>query len=359
MTKSSKVISQAPGRVCLFGEHQDYLELPVIAAAISKYLWITAEKNNAEFFRIHMPDICQSREIWIHEPFHALQKRDYFGSMLRVLKRYGCIPSCGYDIEIRGEIPISAGASSSSALTVAWGQLLLKLFGADVPIDSDLLARAAFTAEVKEHGEPGGLMDQFTISKGNVIHIQTYGNYKIEFLTKELDGLIVGDSKVEKKTLQVLAGTKEKVFGAMEILKRKNPGIQLSHITPESMMQYLKELPDTISGYFKAAVLNHFVTKQALFEFRKKKINLAKIGKLMNQHHEILRDLLKITVPKIDKMIEVVLSNGALGAKINGSGGGGTIVVLAPGKEDHVIEALRNVGAAGFSVKVDPGARIV
>ena len=79
----------------------------------------------------------------------------------------------------------------------------------------------------------------------------------------------------------------------------------------------------------------------------------------MNQHHEILRDLLKITVPKIDKMIEVVLSNGALGAKINGSGGGGTIVVLAPGKEDHVIEALRDVGAAGFSVKVDPGARIV
>ncbi len=356
---SSKVISQAPGRVCLFGEHQDYLKLPVIAAAISKYLWISAEENNTEFFKIHMPDICQTREIWIHEPFHELKNRDYFGSMLRVLKRYGCIPGCGHDIEIHGEIPIAAGASSSSALTVAWGQLLLELFGADVPINSDFLARLAYTAEVLEHWEPGGLMDQFTISKGNVIHIQTHRDYKIELLTNELDGLIIGDSKVEKKTLHVLAGAKEKVIQAMEILRRKIPGLRLSHITPESMVEYLKELPDPFSVYLKAAVLNHFFTKQALIEFRKKNINLIKIGSLMNQHHEILHDLLKITVPKIDKMIEVVRSGGALGAKINGSGGGGTIVVLAPGKEETVIEALRGVGADGFSVKVDSGAKIV
>ena len=35
-----------PGRICLFGEHQDYLGLPVIAMAISLRISIVGEKRN-------------------------------------------------------------------------------------------------------------------------------------------------------------------------------------------------------------------------------------------------------------------------------------------------------------------------
>ena len=35
---------KAPGRICLFGEHQDYLNYPVIAMAISKYIYLEAKK---------------------------------------------------------------------------------------------------------------------------------------------------------------------------------------------------------------------------------------------------------------------------------------------------------------------------
>ena len=44
----------------------------------------------------------------------------------------------------------------------------------------------------------------------------------------------------------------------------------------------------------------------------------------MNGHHEVLRDLLKITVPRIDAMVNAALKAGAYGAKIVGSGGGGS-----------------------------------
>ena len=30
-----KIVSQAPARVCLFGDHQDYLRLPIIATTIN------------------------------------------------------------------------------------------------------------------------------------------------------------------------------------------------------------------------------------------------------------------------------------------------------------------------------------
>ena len=98
----------------------------------------------------------------------------------------------------------------------------------------------------------------------------------------------------------------------------------------------------------------------ALIEFQKPTLDLKKIGGLMNQHHAVLRDQLKITVPRIDAMVKAALGAGAYGAKIVGSGGGGSIVVMAePGKEAPVVEALLAAGAVGaYPVTVDPGCRI-
>ena len=46
-----------PGRICLFGEHQDYLGLPVIALAISMRSEISAQRRNDRKIIINMPDI--------------------------------------------------------------------------------------------------------------------------------------------------------------------------------------------------------------------------------------------------------------------------------------------------------------
>ena len=46
----NKIIAEAPGRVCLFGDHQDYLELPVIASAIDRFITIEAVENGNDFF---------------------------------------------------------------------------------------------------------------------------------------------------------------------------------------------------------------------------------------------------------------------------------------------------------------------
>ena len=80
----------------------------------------------------------------------------------------------------------------------------------------------------------------------------------------------------------------------------------------------------------------------------------------MNGHHAVLRDLLKITVPKIDNMIDAALNAGAYGAKIVGSGGGGSIVVISkPENETKIIEALMNARSKeAYSVSVDKGVRI-
>ena len=42
-----------PGRVCLFGEHQDYLQLPIVACAISLRISIEGTRRNDKLININ------------------------------------------------------------------------------------------------------------------------------------------------------------------------------------------------------------------------------------------------------------------------------------------------------------------
>ena len=72
------IISLAPGRTCLFGDHQDYLGLPVIACAISRNIKLSAVENKTREFKLEMVDINELRVIDINEVFPVLEPRDYF-----------------------------------------------------------------------------------------------------------------------------------------------------------------------------------------------------------------------------------------------------------------------------------------
>src|SRR5512146_1902195 len=107
-----------PGRVCLFGEHQDYLHLPVVAAAISLRISISGKRRNDSLILIELPDISSRVKIDLNLPIIYREERDYFRSSLKVLLKEGFTFAGGFDCIVRGRIPINAGTSSSSALVV-------------------------------------------------------------------------------------------------------------------------------------------------------------------------------------------------------------------------------------------------
>ena len=352
------MISRAPARVCLLGDHQDYLGLPAIVAAINIYIEISAERNYSGYFRIDMPDIGKSRKISVDERFDTLEQRDYFGSSLKVLRRYGCKPAFGLDLKISGAIPISSGASSSSALVTAWINLLLNIYPSELELTPGNLAKLAYEAEVLEHDEPGGMMDQFSIAMGNVIHIETTGEYRVTKLAKEMEGLILGDSNAPKDTLSVLDLGRKSVNGAIDQIHQFFPDKAINEIKIGDLPDLLPLVDDEKRPYLDGAVLNHSYTIEALAEFKNDSPDFERIGSLMNKHHSVLKNNLRLTTEKIDSMIDAALEAGALGAKINGSGGGGTIVVLAPGREVEVIESIEQVGGKAYKVNVDSGAKV-
>lgn len=356
-----KITSLAPGRTCLFGDHQDYLGLPVIACAIDRNIKLTAEENDTDSFVLNMIDINEVRIISSNATFETLKPRDYFASSLRVLRRYGCIPDRGFTITITGDIPINSGTSSSSALLMAWIRFLIEAFGVDHEVTDEFISKVGYESEVLEHGEPGGMMDHFSIGVGNIVYINTKKPFSYEIIGTALNGLITGVSGVPKETIGLIGEIKGNALMAIGIVKQNFPDFDLNVSEITDIEMYRNCLPDRLIPFFEAALKNFHYTKEALKEFENPVLDLKKIGQLMNQHHEVLRDLLKITVPRIDNMISAALRAGAFGAKIVGSGGGGSIVVIAdPEKEKEIIEAILNAGALeAYAVKVDPGVRIL
>jgi galactokinase len=83
------------------------------------------------------------------------------------------------------------------------------------------------------------------------------------------------------------------------------------------------------------------------------------VGSLMNEHQSVLRDVLGISTPKIDRMIDAALAAGALGAKINGSGGGGCMFAYAPDSPERVAEAIELEGGTATIMRVDRGVTLV
>ncbi|WP_240531807.1 mevalonate kinase [Maribacter sp. 4G9] len=356
--KEIKIV--APGRTCLFGDHQDYLGLPVIACAIDRHIFLNATRNDSKVFRIRMQDIDSKRDIPISEEFRSLEARDYFASALRVLRREGCLPNRGYDVDITGNIPINSGNSSSSAVLLAWIYFLIEAFGIDRPVDREFLAELGYRAEILEHREPGGMMDHFSIAMGGVVHIKTEAPFECSTIGSKLHGMVTGVSGVPKETVGLLGRVKGNAQKAIQIVSDKFNDFNIHKATILDLKKYGPLLPLDLVPYFEAAIENHHITQMALLEFQKPNLDLQEIGKLMTAHHSLLKDKLKITVPKIDVMIDAVLKQGAYGAKIVGSGGGGSIVVLTkPGTETKIVDALLSVGAKeAYTIQVDPGLRV-
>jgi len=357
----NQVISKAPGRVCLFGDHQDYLGLPIIACAINRFVEIHGMANDSEEICIEMPDMKTSRSFHIHDPFDHLEKGDHIASVVRVVRRYGCVLDKGYTITIKGDLPINAGLSSSSAVVVAWIRFLLDAFGCNQKITDELVAKFAYEAEVVEFNSPGGRMDQYTIAIGDIIFLETGDSAKYKKLERSLSSLVIGESGIPKNTMGLLSDLKRKALDSIEAVLEYDLDFNLHLAELEDLDKYSDILSEELQPFFYSSIKNHMITQNALIALNEEILNYERIGVLMNEHHSILKNILKITTPKIDNMIEAALEAGAYGAKIVGSGGGGSICAISSKQnKQRVIDNILAAGAKdAYAVSVTSGKQIM
>ncbi len=352
-----------PGRICLFGEHQDYLGLPVMAAAISRRIQISARQTPERGFTLNLPDIGSRITIpFAGQPLPYLADRDYFRSAINVLLREGFTFSPGIAGEVQGNIPINSGTSSSSALIVTWLNVLTRLADEPRTLPAEKLAELAEIAEVREFGEPGGMMDHYATAVGGVIYLESQPTIHLETLTPPLGAFVLGDSQEPKDTIGILSRVK---FGMLDLLKRirtGNPAFSLHTAQPTDIAEPERQTVKNLLTKDEFVLLRGTFTNRDLLQEARTLVQAPdfdhkKFGKLLTTHHETLRDAQCISTPTIDRMLDSAMKAGALGGKINGSGGGGCMFAYAPDNAQTVAEAIERAGGLAYIVTVDAGTR--
>lgn len=359
MQKQAVTVS-TPGRICLFGEHQDYLGLPVIAAAISCRIQVQAGSIRQPEVRLHLPDIGHDEQFNLTPlPLTYVHDRDYFRSAVNVMAQAGFQFSHGIEGEVHGQIPINAGTSSSSALLVSWLHVLSQLADNPQPLSPQQLAKLAYQAEVLEFGEPGGMMDHYSTAVGGVVYLESTPAIRLEAYQPRLGTFVLGDSGEPKDTIGILGRVKFGMLRIVSELTHFDPTFSLHTTNIDALTTYKNRLSPDDYTLLAGNLANRDILRQALALIRAHSpatpLDDHRFGQLLTEHHVNLRDAQRISTPKIDRMLDAALAAGALGGKINGSGGGGCLFAYAPTNPEPVAEAIRQAGGRPYIVSVDEG----
>lgn len=363
---------RAPGRITLFGEHQDYIDYPTISLAISKYIYLEAKKASSSYLSIKISDLNEEIEIKLNnKELEYSSKRDYLRSAYNQYLRKGYRFQKGYKVNISGDIPINAGAASSSALVIAWLFFLNLICKTHQKLNKYQLALMGYYTEVKEFNEGGGNMDHFTSVYGGIIHLEPKEN-RPEVLNKKikLDGFVLGNSLEKKETVDDLFRVKNITKEAFLKLRDIMPNFNQYLTSLEDVKKFLPNLKKEYQRKVIGNIINRDITtkaKKLIFneDFDKNFKNeefinnfYINLGNLLNKHHYQLKENIGVSTEKIENMISNCIEAGALGAKINGSGFGGTMFALFPNNEDLLVESIEKVGGEAFKIEISNGVEL-
>lgn len=354
-------IVSAPGRICLFGEHQDFLGLSVIACPIDLTITLTCTPRADRHLAVHFPDLAGSPRDLIHADRLAEYRhnRDYVRSASNVLRREGLHIKQGFDCTVHGTIPINAGTSSSSALVVAWTAFLLSTQNGNLPHAREDIARFAHMAEVVEFDEPGGMMDHYASAVGGLLYIDCREPITVTHLPAQLDGFVLGDTGVPKNTTGTLRGSRDDTRAGLEILKRHIADFDLRATPLAQAEQYFPLMPENVRRRVRANFINRDLCQEARQLLSAPVVtDHAKLGRMLYEHQVQLRDGISVSHPRLDELIDAAMDAGAQGGKLNGSGCGGCMFAYAPGKQQEVKEAIERVGGRAFIVSVGEGVKV-
>jgi len=342
-------------------------------------------------FRIHTPDLPGSEprmlDLRSDEP---RSDDDYCWGVGRALVNEGFRFPRGGDVVFSSNIPFRAGCSSSSAMSAAWMRLLLEI--GEHPEreayiqDPEAVAYLVYKGEKEMFQGKGGMMDQYACYLGGLLYVypatanapraaeaettvlqrRLQISYGVERFPDNSfpNGFVLVDSGEPKDTQGVLGSVGDLARAAVEAATDAAPEFDLRMTTLadfDGMHQSgrFKKIDDEQLRIVRDHIINRDLCTEGRDMLRRTiAFDARRLGAMFNEEHRVLGETLGISTPRIDRLQHDCNAAGALGGKINGSGGGGTLFCFAPDARDRVCEMLDQRMAPRYVVRPAEGARI-
>lgn len=353
--------SSAPARVCLYGEHQDYLKQKVIPAAINLRLYVRSELSSKNNIVINSEDL--NKEVLLsRNPKKVTSVKGSFESYLEAgllaLKNFKhdlSIPSL--EASIVSQIPIASGLSSSAALLVGWIENLAGVI--NFHLSKREVAEIAFDAEHNILGIPCGKMDQYASAFGNIISLSTTEPTEVKRLNEPEVDLIVVNSNTPKLTSSVHGDKVQKIKTVVNQFEKLTK-TSLSELSIDVLNQRKNDLNGKDFKILKAVISIKENTLEAENELSKPEMNYELLGDLLTNQQIALREGIGVSLPILDKIVEESLALGALGGKLTGAGLGGSVVIMSIDNTQKIAQGLKlKLNLPVKTVKIDSGSVLV
>jgi galactokinase len=337
------LLVQAPGRVNLIGEHTDYNDGFVLPCAIDLGTAVAARARSDAMVDTVAADYGDERDsIAVDGPItHVGGWRDYVRGVAVMLQGEGL--ERGADLAVSGDVPKGAGLSSSASLEVAVARTLAHLGG--LAIDPTRIAQLAQRAENEFVGCSCGIMDQLVSARAQAGHALLIDCRTLECRPVPMPpglAVIVIHSRIERGLVDSAYNERREQCERAA----RHYGVPALRDLDEAALEAGREGLDDVT--FRRA--RHVVTENGRTLAAADALasgDLARLGELMARSHASMRDDFEITLPAIDRLVEIAA--GAIGreggARMTGGGFGGCIVALAP---EAAVERVRTAVARDY-----------
>lgn len=345
----------APGRVELLGNHTDYNQGVVLAAAIDRGLTVTGTRRSdaiitiaSEFSNSHVEIPPGHRSphpaaSWANYPLGVVQQFELAGH------RIG-----GFDATVSGDVPAGAGLSSSAALEVATAGFLMALFS--IRLEPMAVAKLCQRAENDFVGVRSGLLDQATSVFGRANHV-----VHLDFQSEEIRtipfsrtvSLVIAHSGAKHQLLQSEYNTRREECAAAA----KALGVLSLRKVSSAQLEAARRSLDPILFRRAAHIVgeNERVTRavEAL-----KQDDAATLGSFMNASHESSRTNFENSTPALDHLVAIARAlPGVLGSRLTGGGfGGGTVTLVETEAAGDAARELARYSPVAFVCRTADGA---
>lgn len=324
----------APGRVNIIGEHTDYNDGFVMPCAINYGTAVAGLARDEQCFNVYAADLDQWDQFSLTQVITPVRDKKWTGYVRGVVKfiQQKCPEfKQGADLVIAGNVPLSAGLSSSASLEVAIGKFCQQL--ANLPLTNTEIALIGQQAENQFVGANCGNMDQLISALGQQDHLLMIDCRSLQTIATPVPpqvAVMIVNSHVKHDLVTGEYNTRRKQC------EQAATFFGVKALRDVSVAQFKQREAELMA--FDAEVAKrarHVITEnQRVLDavVALQQGDLVMLGKLMNQSHLSMRDDFEITVPEIDYLVELAqLAIGQQGgARMTGGGFGGCIVAIAP-----------------------------
>jgi hydroxymethylglutaryl-CoA reductase len=300
----------AYGKIILLGEHAVVYGRPAIALPIPLAVEAAVRKEG-DGINVLIPRWGIEQKVKPSAPGFA-------GIIATLMSQIG-LANENMIIEVFPHIPRAMGLGGSSALAVAILRAADEAYG--LQLSDGRINELAFECEKTAHGTPSGI-DNTVATYGAPLLYQRQQNEAQQ--QARFTNVTLG------QPLEMVIGVTGKESLTADTVARVRA----------SWQQY----PDRYESLFDQIGQLTSIGHDALQEGR-----LAELGELMNLCHGYL-NALQLSTPELEELVHIARRHGAIGAKLTGGGGGGSMIALCPDATDSVQQAFEAAGYKAISI---------